>query len=106
VIYAQAPVSNTMTLGQGDVAGGCDGGALTIQGAGLAGIFGIGAVAIAALVAIDPSRRRPPAEAPTEADLPSASEVSAEAEAPNETGRSAPAPPAETRLASASEGSS
>jgi hypothetical protein len=60
VVYFRAPVSNTMTLGVGEVAGGCDGGALTVQGAALGAIFGIGAVAIAALVSTAPTHRREP----------------------------------------------
>ncbi|MEO8571301.1 MAG: hypothetical protein ABI553_06325 [Chloroflexota bacterium] len=70
VVYAPIPVPAGMTSGSegsisgegrlelGDLASGCDGGQLTAQGAGLAAIFGIGAVAMAGLSAIQPAKRR------------------------------------------------
>jgi hypothetical protein len=49
--YRRVPESDTVTLGLGDVAGGCDGGSFTLEGLLLAGIFAVGALAIAGLVA-------------------------------------------------------
>lgn len=49
VVYTRIPVTDTFTLDSGDLASGCDGGDLTVQGVGLAAVLGIGAVAIAAL---------------------------------------------------------
>ena len=49
VVYRRVPESDTMTLGPGDVAGGCDGGSFTVEGLLLGGIFAVGALAIAGL---------------------------------------------------------
>lgn len=64
-IYTRIPVTNTISLGPGDVGGGCDGGSLTVDGVGLALIFGIGAVAVAELS----SRRSAPAAAAAMASI-------------------------------------
>jgi hypothetical protein len=59
LIYAPMPVpdgadsgSGSFQLGATEVASGCDGGTMTIEGATLAAIFGIGAVAVAALASM------------------------------------------------------
>jgi hypothetical protein len=49
VVYRRVPESDTVTLGLGDVAGGCDGGSFTLEGLLLAGTFAVGALAIAAV---------------------------------------------------------
>lgn len=72
LIYALIPVPDDAGLGSGsghvelgldpaDVASGCDGGSLTVQGAALAAVFGIGAIAVAALASapLRKSRLRP-----------------------------------------------
>lgn len=51
LVYTQVPESDTMTLGLNDLAGGCDGGAFTIEGLLLGGVLAIGAVAMAGLAA-------------------------------------------------------
>jgi hypothetical protein len=69
VVYTSIPVPESMTSGAnsgsgefrlelGDLASGCDGGELTLLGAGVAGLFGIGAVVVAALAS---TVSRPPA---------------------------------------------
>lgn len=68
VVYDRTPVPENATggsgggegqiqLNPGDLASGCDSGEMTIEGAGLAAVFGIGAVALAALASMTP---RPP----------------------------------------------
>ncbi|MDO8483575.1 MAG: hypothetical protein Q7S35_01375 [Candidatus Limnocylindrales bacterium] len=60
--YAVVPVTNTMTLGPDQVAGGCDGGTLTVQGIGVSAVIAIAAVAIATAVAFtrhDASQAQP-----------------------------------------------
>jgi hypothetical protein len=59
VVYTDAPVSDSVTLTPDDVGGGCDGGALTVQGIGLAAVFGVGAVATATLASMPSVRLRP-----------------------------------------------
>jgi hypothetical protein len=54
IIYRHVPVTETQTLGPTEVAAGCDGGAVTLQGIALAAIFWIGAVAIAAFASSTP----------------------------------------------------
>jgi hypothetical protein len=65
LIYSPIPVPDDAAFGSGgghvelgldpaDVASGCDGGSLTAQGAALAAVFGIGAVAVAALASTTP----------------------------------------------------
>jgi hypothetical protein len=49
LLYRRVPESDTVTLGLGDVAGGCDGGSFTLEGLLLAGTFAVGALAIAGL---------------------------------------------------------
>jgi hypothetical protein len=75
LIYAPIPVPENATNGSGggsielglnpsEVATGCDGGAMTLQGAGLAAVFGVGAVAVAALASTTaPLAPRTPREA-------------------------------------------
>ncbi len=62
VVYTQIPVSDTLSVGVDEVASGCDGGALTIQGAALAAALGIGAMGLAALATTRPPAIRPPRE--------------------------------------------
>lgn len=70
VVYAPRPIPNTATfgpnggsveleLGPDDLAAGCGGGELNIQGAALAGILGIGAVAMAVIAATNPGGGAP-----------------------------------------------
>ena len=65
VIYSSIPIPAGADVGEGsgevelgleptDIGSGCDGGSLTVQGAVLAAIFGIGAVAVAWLVSTTP----------------------------------------------------
>jgi hypothetical protein len=49
VVYTSIPVTDTVTLAPTDLGSGCDGGTITLQGAALGAVFGIGAVAIALL---------------------------------------------------------
>jgi hypothetical protein len=56
ITYTRIPVTDTSTVGPGEVAAGCDGGDLTFQGAGVAMVLWIGAVAIAGLASTGPSR--------------------------------------------------
>ena len=58
VVYAPIPVSDTLTVGSNEIASGCDGGTLTMQGVALAAVLGIGAVSMAMLVSGVPPRRR------------------------------------------------
>jgi hypothetical protein len=58
IVYAQTQVSDTSTLGPGDLASGCDGGSFTLQGVGLAAVLGIGAAGMAVLAATEPPRTR------------------------------------------------
>jgi hypothetical protein len=73
LIYAPVPVAENATDGSGswtiglgpdpsEVATGCDGGTLTVQGAALAAVFAIGAVAVAALSSTTLPARRVPRE--------------------------------------------
>ena len=72
-IYAPIPVPAGADSGSGsgqvelglqptDLASGCDGGAMTIRGAALAAVFGIGAVSVAALASMPPLAPRAPRE--------------------------------------------
>jgi hypothetical protein len=47
IVYRQVPVTDTETLGPTEVAAGCDGATVTVQGVALAAAFWIGAVAVA-----------------------------------------------------------
>ena len=49
LVYTRIPNTDSITLEVNDVAGGCDGGAFTIEGLLLAGVVGIGALAMAGL---------------------------------------------------------
>ena len=71
VVYVRTPVPENATLdaggGQvglqlnpGDLASGCGSGVLTVQGAGLAAVFEIGALALAALASMAPRAAKPP----------------------------------------------
>jgi hypothetical protein len=69
LIYAPMPVPDDADSGSSsgrleatDVASGCDGGAMTIRGAALAAVFGIGAVSVAALASMPPLAPRAPRE--------------------------------------------
>jgi hypothetical protein len=68
VVYERTPVpqdaggasgggEEQIQLNPGDLASGCDSGEMTLEGAGLAAVFGIGALALAALASMTP---RPP----------------------------------------------
>jgi hypothetical protein len=46
-VYSRIPVSDSLTVGVGDVASGCDGGVASIDGLALAAILAIGAIAVA-----------------------------------------------------------
>jgi hypothetical protein len=46
-IYERVPLTDTMTLGPGVIAGGCDGGSITAEGVAIGAILVIGAIAIA-----------------------------------------------------------
>jgi hypothetical protein len=59
-VYTRIPVSDTLTVGVGEVASGCAGGVTTIQGVALATILAVGAIAVAELS----SRRTIPARPP------------------------------------------
>lgn len=48
LVYEQVPATDVMTLGPGQTAGGCDGGALTVQGMSVSAVLAIGAIAFAA----------------------------------------------------------
>lgn len=50
-VYTRIPVSDTMSLGPGDVAGGCVGGTFTMQGLLVGAVLAIGALAMAGLTA-------------------------------------------------------
>ena len=65
VIHAEVPATemttgntSSVTLGPGELAAGCDGATLTVQGAGLAAVFGIGTLALAALASMPPPATR------------------------------------------------
>ncbi|MGZ9275590.1 MAG: hypothetical protein ACXW4L_00570 [Candidatus Limnocylindrales bacterium] len=45
-VYQRVPVTDTMTLGPGISAGGCDGGVFTLEGLAIGAILAIGAVAM------------------------------------------------------------
>jgi hypothetical protein len=62
ITYTRTPVTDASTVGPGEVAAGCDGGDLTFEGAGVAMILWIGAVAIAGLASMTPSRSGASAE--------------------------------------------
>lgn len=58
-VYTLIANSDTISLGLGDLGGGCDGGTFTLQGLMLAGVLAIGALAMAGLGAgIGPSGSR------------------------------------------------
>ena len=59
-VYAIIPNTDSMTLGVGDLASGCDGGTFTLQGLMLAGVLAIGALGMAGVS----SAPREPTEAP------------------------------------------
>ncbi len=59
IVYTQTPVSDTSTLGPGDLASGCDGGTITLQGVGLAAVLGIGSAAMAVLASTRPAVASP-----------------------------------------------
>jgi hypothetical protein len=70
VVYVRTPVPEGASFGfsggqvglqmaPGDLAAGCGGGELTVQGAGLAAVFEIGAVALAALASVAPPAKAP-----------------------------------------------
>jgi hypothetical protein len=68
--YRRIPESDTVNLGLGDVAGGCDGGSFTLEGLLLAGAFGVGSLVMAGLeagsvAASDLGDTHPPARADT-----------------------------------------
>ncbi len=48
-VYMIIPNPDTLTVGLGDIASGCDGGTFTLQGLMLAGVLAIGALAMAGL---------------------------------------------------------
>jgi hypothetical protein len=48
-VYTIIPNTDTLTVGSGDIASGCDGGTFTLQGLMLAGVLAIGALAMAGL---------------------------------------------------------
>jgi hypothetical protein len=57
-VYERVPLTDTITLGPGMIAGGCDGGAFTPDGVTIAAILVIGAVALAWLASATlPARR-------------------------------------------------
>jgi hypothetical protein len=58
VVYSSIPVTDTVTLAPTDLGSGCDGGTITLQGAALGAVFGIGAVAIAVASAPASTDRR------------------------------------------------
>ncbi len=62
VVYSPIPVSDTLTVSSGEIASGCDGGTLTMQGLALGAVFGIGSVSMAVLVSGVPPRRLPDLE--------------------------------------------
>jgi hypothetical protein len=49
LVHSRIPVSDSFTLGVGDVASGCDGGVTTVEGLALAAILAISAIAVAEL---------------------------------------------------------
>jgi hypothetical protein len=49
IVYSAVPETDTFTLGSGELAAGCDGGAMTAQGAALAIVLAVGAVGMAVL---------------------------------------------------------
>ena len=49
IVYSSIPRTDTVTLGPTDLGSGCDGGTISVQGAAIAAVFGVGAVAIAVL---------------------------------------------------------
>ena len=53
-VYTRIPESNTLTVGVGDLASGCDGGTFTLEGLMVGGVLAIGALAMAALAASRP----------------------------------------------------
>ena len=54
IVSRQVPETETQTLGPTEVAAGCDGGTVTVQGVALAAVFWIGAVAVAAFASSTP----------------------------------------------------
>jgi len=57
-VYTRIPETDTLGVGTGDLASGCDGGTFTLEGLLLAGVLGIGALAIAGLAASQADRPR------------------------------------------------
>ena len=49
IVYSAVPETDTFTLGSAELAAGCDGGAMTAQGAALAVVLAVGAVGMAVL---------------------------------------------------------
>jgi hypothetical protein len=58
-VYTVIPNTDTLTVGLGDIASGCDGGTFTIQGLMLAGVLMIGALAMAGLGSSSTDTARP-----------------------------------------------
>jgi hypothetical protein len=63
-VYTRIPETDTLGVGTGDLASGCDGGSYTFEGLMLAGVLGIGALALAGLAAGSADRPRDPESAP------------------------------------------
>ena len=59
-VYTIIPNTDTLTLGLGDIASGCDGGTFTLQGLMFAGVVMIGSLAIAGLGGGSTDDARPP----------------------------------------------
>ena len=53
-VYTRIPESNTLTVGVGDLASGCDGGTFTLEGLMVGGVLAIGVLGMAALGASRP----------------------------------------------------
>ena len=60
LVYSQIPVTDSYTMGLGEVAQGCDGGVVSPAGVALAAILAIGAIAVAELSARPASERAQP----------------------------------------------
>ena len=59
LVYAAAPITDTLQLGPGQVGAGCESSVQTVQGAGVGLVLAIGAVAIAALASAPTARLEP-----------------------------------------------
>jgi hypothetical protein len=57
-VYERVPLTDTIALGPGVIAGGCDGGTFTPEGVTIAAILGIGAVALAWMASATASATR------------------------------------------------